>query len=424
MRRRLALLAVVLGGTALACQLVAGIERIEKVTPPAVEAGPDDAGAGDGDAAVVDPCSHVILPSPPLRDDAPAESLDPIYMVLRELTLSPSTPAGILGFDLDRSCTCDQRPGTAFDGGPSCVSSRAAVCDSDGGVDNQAGLALAAYAQFFDLDKAASLNTRVAEGKQATFLVLTRYNGRANDSEVGVGIFTSEGMRDGPSCPGSTTDADGFTSPGWCGEDEWTVSEETVTGIAGNFVPRSAGAGYVTNHQFVVELNGPVTVPFAGYQLTMGSPVASGRLVPLDANLMPVDVSSGAAIGLVKYWRAEQATLGGRVPSSELLAAAGTLYDPSGGGDAGGPKRAICQGALFATLKSQICDQVDISASKSFDFIPNARCDALSVALGVTGLSARAGRIVPSALAANDCSPTADGGGPIAGPIGVDYQCH
>jgi len=416
-RRRLAVLAFSLGTTALACQLVAGIERVDKLDPPPPEAGPDLYVP-----PVVDPCNHVRPPARPTSDDAPGESLSPIYLALREVTLSPTTDAGAIGFDLDNSCTCDTRPGTSFDGGESCVSSRAAQCDSDGGIDNQAGLAIASYATFIDIDKAATVNTRIAEGRQTSIVVLTRYNGRANDSEVGFGLFTSEGMREGINCPGSTTDVNGFTTPGWCGEDKWTASESTVTGKDGNFVPRSAGTGYVTNYQFVVELNSPGSLPFGAYHLTLGSPVSSGRLVPLDANLKPVDTSKGPGLELIKHWRIEDAVIGGRIPASELLAAAGTLFTP---GDSGaGPKPPLCASPLFDVLKTQICDQIDISASKAFDFIPNAKCDSLSMAIGLTAGSVRVGKVVPPEVTTNVCYPSADGGGPVAGPAGVDYQCR
>lgn len=416
MRRKLAVLSVSLGATVLACQLVAGIERVEKVDPPPPEAGPDVVAV---DGAVVDPCKHVRPPPPPTRDDAPAVNLEPIYLALREVVLSPATPLGTVGFDLDQSCTCDTRPGAAFDGGASCESSRAAVCDVDGGVDNQGGATLATYASFVDIDKAANINGRIAAGVQTSFVVITRYNGRANDSEVGFGIFTSEGMKDGPTCPGSTTDGNGFTTPGWCGEDVWTATESTVTGGDGKFVPRSVGTGYVTNYEFVVELNGPASIPFGGYKLTLGSPVSTGHLVPLDGTLAPIDTSNPAAGDLAKYWRIERSVLGGRVPASELLAAMGTLFAP---GDAGG-KAPLCASPLFPAFKTQLCDQVDISQSKAFDFIPNAKCDALSVGVGMSATSARVNRVVPAEAVTNVCYPSADGGGPMAGPSGVDYQC-
>ena len=105
--------------------------------------------------------------------------------------------------------------------------------------------------------------------------------------------------------------------------------------------------GYVIDYQFVVELNSPAGVPFGGYRLTLGSPVSSGRLVPLDANLMPLDTSQGPALDRIKYWRVERLGPRRTHPGSELLAAFGTVNTP---GDAGGwrPSPALHLAALRA----------------------------------------------------------------------------
>ena len=78
---------------------------------------------------------------------------------------------------------------------------------------------------------------------------------------------------------------------------------------------------------------------------------------------------------------------------------------------------------LFPAFKSALCDQIDVNSSKLLDFIPNARCDAVSVAIGMTAGSVRVTRTEPATVVMNDCYPTADGGGPVKGPSGVNYQC-
>ena len=417
-RRRLSVLAGVLGVTVLACQLVAGIERVDKVGPPPPEAGPDTSVL---DSSVPDPCKHVRPPPPPTVDDAPNDSIAAFYLALREVTLVPKGSAPVFGFDLDKACTCDTRPGTAFDGGASCASTRAVLCDADGGVDNQVASALRDYAAFIDIDNAANINARIARGEQTSIIVITSYNGLANDRDVKFGLFTSEGIKDGPGCAGSVTDANGFSSPGCCGEDNWTASASTVDNPGGNIVPKSVGAGYVTNYEFVVELDSPARVPFGGYRLTLGSPISRGRLVPLDDKLAPLDTSKAIVPATIKYWRVEDSVIGGRVPASELLAAMGTVNTP---GDSGaGPKPPLCTSPLFGTVKQTLCDQIDINSSKLLDFIPSARCDAISIAISLTGGSVRVTRVEPVTAATNVCYPTADGGGPVAGPNGVDYQC-
>ncbi len=294
-------------------------------------------------------------------------------------------------------------------------------CDFDGGIDNQIFSFARDYAGFINVDQAANINGRIDAGHQTVILVIKEYNGRANDSEVSFGTFGSEGMLEGPTCPGSVTDSDGFTSPGWCGEDKWTASSSSVDGTNGQFVPRSVGTGYVTNYQFVVELNNPATVPFASYRLAIGSPISSGHLVPLDAMSMPIDTSAGPALDRVKYWRMEKAVLAGRIPVSDLLAAVGTIVTSSG--DAGPTKAPLCTTSTFTQVKGALCGQIDSNASQSLDFIPNAKCDAISVGIGMTADSVRVQTIAPAATTTNECYPSPDGGIPMAGPPGVDYRC-
>jgi hypothetical protein len=407
------------GATGLACQLVAGIERVEKVDPPPPDAGPDVVVALE--AAAPDPCTHVRPVPPPANDDAVNEQLEPLYLALRTLSVVPPAGAPVPGYDLDVACTCDTRPGTAFDGGASCAAPKKPFCDFDGGVDNELVSFLKDYSAFIDLDKAANVNGRIATGHQAAVVVISRYNGRANDSDVAFGLFTSEGMKEGASCPGSTTASDNFTTPGWCGEDKWTASDSTVTAVGATFVPKSIGTGYVNNYRFVVELNNAASVPFGNYKLTVGSPISSGRLVPLDDKLMPVDTATEAGLARTKYWRIEDAVLAGRIPAAELIAAVGTVNTPGDAG--GGPKPPLCTSPLFPAVKSSICDHIDINRSKALDFIRDAQCDALSVGISMTAESARVTTVAPASAVINECYPTADGGAPMAGPPGVDYRC-
>lgn len=419
MRRTLAVSAVGLGCTILACQVVAGIERVDKTDPAVVDAGPDVVVV---DSAIPDPCAHVRPVPKPTVDDAPNDKVPDIYLAIRHVELAPSQTNMVApGFDLDQSCTCDTRPGSAFDGGPSCSTGTKPFCDADGGIDNQMFDFARDYAAFVDVDQAANINGRIDAGHQTIILVIKDYNGRANDSTVSFGTFASEGMREGPSCPGSTTDSDGYTTPGWCGEDKWTASASTVDGTNGLIVPRSVGVGYVTNYQFVVELNNPATVPFAAYRLGIGSPITSGHLVPLDAMQMPVDTSAGPALDRIKYWRVEKAVLSGRIPVSDLLAAVGTITTSTV--DGGPTKPPLCTTSTFAKVKTALCGQIDINQSKSLDFIPNAACDAISIGIGLSADAVRVDTIAPSSATTNECYPSPDGGGPMAGPPGVTYQC-
>lgn len=113
---RLALASLVSLGvvaSVVACQFVSGIERVDKVDP-VVEAQVPEA------APPPDPCAHLVPPPPPDVDDAPNEDIGAFYLGLRTISLT-SEGGALTGFDLDRVCSCDTRPGAAFLGGGSCV---------------------------------------------------------------------------------------------------------------------------------------------------------------------------------------------------------------------------------------------------------------------------------------------------------------
>ena len=422
-RRRLVFFAFVSGATALACQIVAGIERVEKFDPPDAA----DVSPRPDTTPVPDPCTHFRPPAEPLVDDAPNEKIADIIIALRRLELVQKDGVPLAGFDLDNVCTCDTRPFTAREGGASCLSSKPVACDADGGVDNAVGTALRSFASFVDIDQAVRINKRIEAGTKTLLIALTSYNGRANDKEVGVGLFTSEGIRTPSPCPDSKpSEAGAFFTPGWCGEDTWTVSSNTVNASPDNirFVPKALGSGYVTNYEFVVSLGGSAEIPFGGYKLTVSSGLARGRLVPLDAAGNPIDTSTNPDPSTISRWRMLDGILGGRIPVTELVAAMGTANIP-GGDAASGDIPAVCSSvAIFPTIKQQICDAIDINTSARLDFSKDVVCDALSMAVTLTGEQARAKDLVPSEDAsANDCLPTEDGGGPKNGPPGVTYRC-
>jgi hypothetical protein len=416
MKRRALFVVLVLGIAGVACQVVAGISRVEQVDPT-----PDGTAEGGGEAGPPpDPCVHDVPPSMPENDDDPNTSIDEFYIALRSVTLV--APVGqTLGFDLDGVCSCDDRAATARDGGQSCQGTKK-FCDADGGIDNQVATFATDFAPLIDIDKAANVNARIQHGQQTSLIVISKYNGRANDREVAFGLFTSEGIPANqamPGCPDAGSEG-AFLYPGWCGKDKWTVSASTIVQLGGKFTPKAVGTGYVSNYRFVVRFTGVASVPFAGYRLSIGSPVSSGRLVPLDGNLQPLDTSAGAPPkDKIAFWRLDEGILAGRIPVTELLAAVGTVNAP--GGD-GGPGAHLCSSPTFAAVKSEVCGRQDINSTLNLDFATGARCDALSSAIGLTGGPAQVDAIVNAPVDTNDCYPNEDGGGPVGYPA-VTYRC-
>lgn len=392
MRRRLAALAAVLVTAVVACQFVVGIERTDKVAAVAADAA--DEGVVTADAGPPDPCPHTGPIKAPSVDDAPTVELPTFVLAVDAVQLSGT--AG--GFDLDGVCTCDSRPGSSRGGVASCEAKK--NCDDNQGIDNQSSELFANLSPTGNIDDVAGVNPDIQRGRRTILLFLRKYNGRANDREVEVGLAVSDGVRE-IGCPTSTKDqVSGYVTPGWCGNDKWTV----LPGLVKNGFPVSYNAGYVNDYRMVVQLDRAATVPFGDLGLEFGSPVSVGKIVPLGVDLKPRDASRPPAAGEERLFAIEGGILAGRMTSAGLLAAAGTLElaGPDGG------RQPLCQNGLFLAIKTRICESVDIARSRSFDFQPGYTCDAISSAMGYSARPALLGPEFQSTVTQNGCSPVGD----------------
>lgn len=418
-RRTRALLVAAACVLLVACQLVAGIERVEKENGPPL--GPD---AGPETAAVADPCAHAAPPPPPETDDEPVldNQLAPFYVATSEIHLFGKIDAGAsAGFDLDGVCTCDPRPNTAHDGGAACLGPK--TCDRDGGVDNGTLALLDAFGGFLpagtDLDTAASLNTRIAVGDETLLFVIGNYNGRANDKEVSVGLIVSHGIQDGTGCGTNVGRPMPPYPPGYCGKDRWTVDPDGVIGAAPPYTPSVAATAYVTNHRLVIDNEkGSFQIPFGDVSLTMFSPIVVATIVPLDATGNPRDPSAPPSGRNDGNFRLDNGVLAGRVPASSMLAVAGALRTP-GSADAGPGQQYLCQSPVFAVLKGELCKERDIASSKQVDFDPKATCDAISATTTFVARPAMAGARYRPADFFNACIVS----GNDAGTLAEQYKC-
>jgi hypothetical protein len=368
---------------------------------------PTDARAPD------DPCAHLTPPPPPDVDDDPSFSLTPFVLAVSKIDVAS---AG-LGFDLDGVCSCDTRAGAAHDGGASC--SGVPQCDGDGGVDD-ALTGLGAFEVVKSVDDALGVNFNITSGITTVLLLVTGYNGRANDKEVTVGFVLSEGIRDGSGCPaaGVGPNATGVYPPGWCGNDVWTVQKDLVSESSPPYTPTLNTAGYVTNHRLVIPggdtfvhmLIGPTEAKF-------GSPIFVGTLTPLAEDLSLRDPSSPPRSRADRFYRIDDGVFAGRLSDASLLAVVGGVVLERN--KQGGPSSYLCNSPLFADLKHEICTARDVAGSRSLDFDPNVACSALSMAYHLTALPAVPGDPLPPTVATNPCLP-----GPSALPnLSTLYTC-
>lgn len=420
-RRHAAALAFVLGGGLLACQIIAGIDEVEKVPRP-VDAGED---ADTGAPFVPDPCDHVRPPRDPANED-PGDELPDFVLALRTLSLVPSGDAGLPGFDLDGVCTCDERPGSIEAGASSCVRPGKA-CDADGGLDNNGARLIEQLAFVPDVNESINITSRINAGRQTLLVVISKYNGKANDKEVKLGLVPSDGIRQSdPSlrCKGSVKDPIGdHYSSAWCGQDPWSIVPGTVVPANGTplgFTPTAVGTGYVADYKLVVRLEtGTTGLPFGPSRLELGSPETVMALVPLDENLQPRDKSRAPTIAEKRLWRIESGVLAGRLPARDLLAAAGTIPTPGSGGS-----EHLCRSGLFTELKEIVCEDLDIARTRSFDFVANRACDALSMAVSFTADPAVwiPGDYYQEPAAPNECAPGPEDR-PVDAGVDVVYRC-
>lgn len=419
-KRRLALVAFLVGGLLVACQLVAGIDRVEKEDTPALlpDAGPEAA------PAIPDPCSHAAPPPPPAKDDDPVfeNQLAPFYVAMSEIHLFGKSDAGAVeGYDLDGVCTCDDRVGAAHEGGSACIGPR--TCDREGGIDNGTLSLLDLFGAFLppgvDLDTAASLNTRIALGDKGLLLVISNYNGRANDKEVNVGLIVSHGIQDGSGCGTDMGVPNPPYPPGWCGKDKWSVDPDAVIGAAPPYAPSLAASAYVTDHRLVISNEkGYFQVPFGDVSLTMFSPIVVATIVPLDATGNPRD-PNGPPLGKTDgNFRLDDGVMAGRLPASSMLAVSGALRAP-GTADAGPDQKYLCQSGLFDVLKGSLCGTRDIASSKQVDFDPKATCDAISTTSTFRARPAAPGSRYRPADFLNACIVSGGDGGGLA----ERYRC-
>lgn len=370
--RRLAV-AIALGGlTIVACQVVAGIERVEKEQRGA-QTVPDGMPGVDVDTPS-DPCNHLRPPPLPPTDDSADVEIEPFYLAVRSVNLTPGQGEQYPGYDLDNVCSCDRRAGTASNGESSCTpKALGADCDRDGGVDN-AGASL--FAQFnaelggFQFDVNDLVNSDIKSGQRGLLIYIKKYNGKLNDREVQAGVMLTYGIVDGSGC---TTPKDPETNkapPGWCGNDKWTYSDKYVKS---NPTPEPATyvTGYVNNGELVFEApQGFVDMYFGGSIVVFGAPITVGRLWK-DKN----------------RWKLE-GVLAGRIEVKQLIKAVGNYPEPFLGDDG------LCTGEPFFTnnVIQRFCEHVDVRTTLNTDLTtPRSPCNAISAGIGFTAEEAKLG---------------------------------
>lgn len=423
--KRLSVLAFVLASAGLACQIVAGIERVEKVAPI------PDTGPPEAEPPPADPCGHAAPPAAPPKSNTPGEDdeLPPFVVAVRTFSLIPQAGAPVPGYDLDRVCTCETREPTAGEGGTSCrLNPKTTGCDDDGGVDNAAFHLFDQYKQVIQIDDSANVNDEIANGFKTVLLQIAGYNGLPNDPSINVGVFPSDGVLEQPaphpSCDASTAntrldrpDAT-FWTPVHCGQDKWSIVEDAVIGKSRPLVPVRTGLGWVKDGVLVVSVNDSLQVPFFNSVISLVTARLVGRLVPLDQTMKPRDPKVPPTEAEKRLWRLDDGVLAGRIPARDILAAVGSVDDPL---DKQSGKH-LCTTPLFGTVRDEVCAYLDISSNPQRDSNLDYACDAISAAFGFAASPALDGELLPRRDPANECA-IGEGDRPVDAGNDVVYAC-
>jgi hypothetical protein len=344
-----------------------GSEASSDVTQP-----PD---AGDG-------CNHATWPGrPDASDDAPDDV--ELYQAIRTLDFGAgdggAAPTKVVGYDLDGVCTC---PGL-----DTCkpFGEAGTQCDLEGGVDNSGGALIKEFSGSTNFFDQGYINSQIAAGVFGAIFRVQKYNGQANDTNVQISIFVSNGTE------GAGTDA-GPSIPTFQGNDVWTIDPGSLLGgtiTDAGPVPNVAYDlnAYVNDYTLVANIS--------DMPLAIGAATGEG-LVTIDltdavvvAKLAPLGNGTFSATG----------TVTGRWESRKLLTALQVLHDPFDF-DA-----SLCgSDTIYQLLKDRICNDQDI-ASNLLDDNKGAPCSALSIAFAFESVPAKYGSVFAKPDAGSGCGP-------------------
>jgi hypothetical protein len=346
-----------------------------------VEGGSDagEAGADSGG------CAHLRWPERPATDD-PSSGDITIYEALRTLDFGSRDDGGaapLLGYDLDDTCTCQGTPAA----GESCKpigDASPTHCDNEAGVDN-AGLSLvrqfSAFPGFF---QTSYLNDRIAGGYYSALVRISKYNGKANDTQVEVAFFPSNGT--------IGIDQGLPAIPNWNGKDDWTLDPSS---LLGGVLPDGGepGAKYVDQSAYVRD---GVLVANLGFPISVG---ASAMDNTLTIDLVGAVVTAKLVPEMGGTFRVDEGTIAGRWTTNKMLTSLQVLHDPF---DPQKLARLCGTNTTYQLIKAKICSAADIAANVLEDG-KNAPCGALTVGIAFTSAQARYSGTYPRGDAGNPC---------------------
>ena len=391
----------------------------------------------------IDLCAHAKVPPVPAADDDPDTKLEAMWFAVRQ-TFSSTDDAGGAGYDLDGVCSCFDGGFTDRDAGPSCrpPSNEVVNCDQAGGIDNQLSRVKGLTGSIADdLDQASRYTEYANSGARAVLVYIAGYNGKANDTDVTLGLAPAEGIYNRPGCvdagavdpndAGLTGDPFQFRYPGgvvsdggrvalafleadggmvrtaggykplWDGCDPWVPTAGTVANVSSPTdvpTPINVQKAYVNNYEVIAAEQVGARTFFGGTIVELAQPITSVKLEP-----------EGTFPDGKPKFRISRIVTAGRISQKTLLTLGGRTQILG---------KSVCETPdLYGQLATALCQNLDVRNGRSADFKFDAPCDALSLAAAANGVQVRLDVTAPTFVPSNvDSERCADAAVPKLGP--------
>jgi hypothetical protein len=302
--------------------------------------GASDSPSGDGGG-----CVHALPPSHPSTDD-PSDADIEFLSVVNGVDFG--LDGGVTSYDLDKTCTCP--------GPESCTPITVSQhCDGEGGTDNSGGTLISNLAQLTNQFDPTTVNANFGKGTASLLIRVSGYNGTANDTQVDVSLFVSNGTV-------PLTDAGANPVPKHDGNDMWSVDPTAIVGSPPPYVAVHADAtAYVSGGVLVGSLDVPLGLGWAFSQ----------DFLQVQGAYLTATIVAGA-----HGYALSNGTIAGRWDTRNLLTGMQVLVDPFN------KTQHLCGSDItYGTLKALICKSADITLVAQNDNT-GAPCNALSLALG------------------------------------------
>jgi hypothetical protein len=344
----------------------------------------------DEEAAV---CKHA-TPPPPLGDELSSGESRDVFVELSSLDFGETysdeggkrQPERNVGYDLDGTCTTNTgRNDPLLNQGSSCRQVadwiKPDYGDLAGGRDNGLRHVIENIAGFFPGFGTPIYMENLRAGKVSILLEIKDYNGKLNDSQIQVVVYT----------PGSLEHP-----PAFDGHDMWSIANDPSQ-------PRTIDSKAYVN-------GGTMVATLRDLKLRLRIGIDSHALTDLEVNFVSAFFTAKIVKEEDDLWHLRKGVIAGRWRTKDLFSQIKYFPNRSGTADAGANSSAgttkMCMNVqTYPAARIGICNAADISSEEG---TPDPACDAISVGIGFEGIEAKKGPYVDLVPLENECGSQYD----------------